>query len=104
MQWHTQARKITTNIKVKIDFILPELSATKIVMWNFHMDDFAKGRYDMILGRDILTALGINLKLSDHVIEACYGPFKGNTATMIDLGTYEFRYLETGKLHINSCL
>ena len=31
MQWHTQAGKITTNLKVKIDFTLPEISATKIV-------------------------------------------------------------------------
>ena len=31
MQWHTQAGKITTNSKVKIDSTLPELSTTKIV-------------------------------------------------------------------------
>ena len=55
VQWHTQAVNITTNLNVKIYFTLPELSATKIVMWNYHVDDFAKGRYYMILGRDILT-------------------------------------------------
>ena len=31
MQWHTQAGSITTNLKVKIDFTLPGLSAEKIV-------------------------------------------------------------------------
>ena len=41
------------------------------------MDDFAKGRYDMILGRDLLTTLGSTLKISDHVIEANHGPLKG---------------------------
>ena len=34
MQWHTQAGSITTNLKVKIKFILTELSATKIVTWD----------------------------------------------------------------------
>ena len=31
MQWNTQARNITTNIKVKIYFILPALSTTNAV-------------------------------------------------------------------------
>ena len=48
-----QAGNITTNLKVKIYFNLPENSAPKIVMWDCHVDDSAKGRYDMILGRDI---------------------------------------------------
>ena len=54
VRWSTQAGNITSNIKVKVDFTLPELSATKFVTWNCHVDDSAKGRYDMILGRDLL--------------------------------------------------
>ena len=57
MQFHTQAGNITTNINVKIYFTLPELIAAKIVTWNCHMDDSAKGRYGIILGREILRAL-----------------------------------------------
>ena len=30
MQWNTQAGNITTNIKVKVDFILPALSTTNV--------------------------------------------------------------------------
>ena len=48
VQWHMQAGNITTNHKVKIYFTLPELSATKIVTWNWHVDDSAKGMCDMI--------------------------------------------------------
>ena len=92
MQWHTQAGSITTNLKVKIYLTLPEISATEIVTWNFHVDDTAKGRYDNILGRDLLTPLGLNLKLFDNVIEAYDGPFKGSTEPMVDLGTHEFKY------------
>ena len=62
MQWNTQSRNITTYLKVKVDFTLPALSTTNVVTWNCHVDDSAKGRYDMILGRDILTKLGLNLE------------------------------------------
>ena len=52
-------------MKVKIYFTLPEFSATKRLAWECHVYDFAKGIHDMILGRDILTALVINLKCSN---------------------------------------
>ena len=51
----------------------------------------------MIIRQYILTELGINLKLSELVIKAGAGPFKGSTTTMVDLGTYVFKYLNTGK-------
>ena len=47
--------------------------------WECHVYDSAKGRYDIILGRDMLTELGLNLKFSQHVIKVDYGPFKGYT-------------------------
>ena len=60
IQRHTQAVIITINLKVKINFTLHELNATEIMMWNYHVDDSANGRYYMILGRHLLTALGFN--------------------------------------------
>ena len=54
IQWHTQAGNTNTNIKAEIDFALTELSATNFMTWNFRVGDSAKGRYAMILGRDIL--------------------------------------------------
>ena len=53
MQWNTQEGNITTKIKIKIDFTLTEFSATKIVMWEFYVDDPAIGICDMILSRYI---------------------------------------------------
>ena len=76
MQWNTQAGNINTNLKFKIKLTLPEYIATKIVMWNCHMYESSKGRYDMILGRDLLIDLGLNLKFSDHIIKAYDGTFK----------------------------
>ena len=90
IQWHTQAGSITTNLNVKVDFTLPEISAKKIVVSDWHVDNSAKDRHDRILGRYILKALVLNLKLSDHVIELDYEPFKGFMVPMVDLGTYEF--------------
>ena len=61
MQWYTQAENITTNLKFKEYFTLPALSATNVKTWKFHMGDSAKGRNNMILGRDLLKGLGLSL-------------------------------------------
>ena len=63
MQWHTQAGIISTDLKVRIDFNLPEYSVKKIMKWECHMDDFSNGRFDMILDRYLLTELVLNIKL-----------------------------------------
>ena len=68
MQWYVQAGNITTYMKVNIYITLPDLSAKKIVMWNYHVDNSAKVGYDIILGRDISLSLGLNPKWSEHVI------------------------------------
>ena len=96
MQWHTQARNNTTNLRIKVYFTLPALSATNFVTCNCHVDDSSKGRYGMILGRDLFTKLVLNLKCSEHVIKADDEPFKGYTTHMVDLGTYLFKSLNAG--------
>ena len=55
VQWYAQAGNITTNLKVNGYFTLLALIATNVVMWKFHMDYSTKVRYDMILGRYLLT-------------------------------------------------
>ena len=52
----------------------------------------------MILGRYILTALWLNIELSDHAVESYDGPLKGSTAPMVDLVTCEFKFLITGNI------
>ena len=53
MQWNPQAGNITTNIMVKVYFTLTALNAKNVMTWNCHVDESAKGRYNMILGRDL---------------------------------------------------
>ena len=69
MQWRTQAGNINTNFKVKVDFTLPAISATNVVTWKCHVDDSTRGGYNMILGRYLLTELGLNLKVSEQAIK-----------------------------------
>ena len=95
MQWNTQAGNITTNLRVKIDITLPALRAKNFVTWNCHVDESAKGKYNMILVRYLLTELLLNIKFSEHVIKADDGPLNWYTAPMVDLGTYLLKYLNT---------
>ena len=88
MQWHTQDENIINNLRFTLDFTLPALSATNFVTWKCHGYDSAKGGYNIILGRDILTGLVLNLKRSEHVIKNDNGPFKGSKTPMVDLGIY----------------
>ena len=48
MQSYTQSGNITTNLKVKVSFTLPVLSASNLLMWKFHVEDSSKVRYDTI--------------------------------------------------------
>ena len=64
MQGQTQAVNITTHFRFKMYFTLYALSVTNFVTWKFHVDYSAKGGYDMILGRYLLTELGLNLIFS----------------------------------------
>ena len=67
MLWHTQVYNITNNLKVKRDLTLLEL-IYKNVTWNYYVYDSAKGSSDMILGIYLITALGIDIKLSEMLI------------------------------------
>ena len=48
-----QAVNITTDIKFEGEFALPELRGKNVVTWKCHVDNSAKGGYDIILGIDI---------------------------------------------------
>ena len=63
------------------------------MMWECHVYDSSKVIYDMILGRYLLITPGLNLTLSEHYIEAGDGTLKWYTAPIIDLVTYDFKYL-----------
>ena len=45
----------------------------------------------MILGRDLLNALGLDLKFSENIIIHGEGPYEGCLAHMVNLSNYEFK-------------
>ena len=66
--WTTPGGKMVTNQKVKAQFTIPELHSDRLIEWNMHVTDNL-GAYDMIIGRDIMTHLGIDVRFSTMEIE-----------------------------------
>ena len=83
--WSTPGGAMTTNRKAKAQFTLPELHDDKLIEWNLHVSK-SLGNYDMILGRDLLEFLGINIRFSDLTVEweEQELPFKVYDATPMD--------------------
>ena len=75
--WETQTGKFTTLKKFNGDFCVPEFSATRILTWKCHVAESAKGWYDIILDKDLLTTLGPDLIFSDNILIGREGPHKG---------------------------
>ena len=63
--------------KMNVDFCLPELSATKIIPWKCHTDNSTNSRCGMILGRYLLTALGLDLIFYKFVFIRVEVPYEG---------------------------
>ena len=57
------------------------------------MDKKTNSRYDMILGRDLLTSLGMDLRFSENTIVDGEGPYAGCLVPMVDLSNYYFESL-----------
>ena len=63
----TGSGQLKTKFQADIKFTLPELSNSKIINWNFRLTDNEDLGYDMILGRDIMTKLGIDLSFDENI-------------------------------------
>jgi len=49
-KWNTAAGPMTTTFKTKLQFMLPELSETKLIEWNMHVVESKIMNYDIIIG------------------------------------------------------
>ena len=59
--------------------------------WVFNVYVSTEGQYDIVLGRDLLTALGFYLKSSEKVISGVDGPYESCTDPMVDTCTYDYK-------------
>jgi hypothetical protein len=61
---------LNTTAKTKqLEFCLPELNANRNVEKSFHVVDIELKNYDMIIGRDLITSLQLDIKGSDMSIK-----------------------------------
>jgi predicted aspartyl protease len=67
--WNTAAGKMSTHRKVRMTFTLPGLSPSASVDTTVHVHDGHLSLYDMIIGRDLLKDLGIDVLFSTSTIE-----------------------------------
>ena len=66
--WKTTSCTFSTTDKCRTEFMLPELSTTKRIVWAFHVTK-QQMSYDLIIGQDLLRELGIALDFSTDTIQ-----------------------------------
>ena len=66
-EWGTAAGTFTTNKTCKTEFSLPELHEKRLIQWKFHVTT-QPFNYDMIIGRDLLTELGLDISFKQQTI------------------------------------
>ena len=69
--WKTMGGQFTTKKKGLVDFKFPELNTDKKVTWVCHIDETTQKEhalYDMIIGMDLMTAIGIYVDTEEKVI------------------------------------
>jgi Retroviral aspartyl protease len=75
--WSTPGGNLHTSSRVKGQFTILELQDKKLIEWDLHIAD-NMGAYDMVIGRDILSCLKIDICFSNQLVvwEGSEMPFK----------------------------
>ncbi len=66
--WTTPAGELHTTERVRTQFTIPELHDNRMLKWDLHVTKDL-GIFDMIIGRDIMRDLGMDVKFSTNTIE-----------------------------------
>jgi Retroviral aspartyl protease len=69
--WNTVGGQFVPNLQREVRFTLPELSTSKVIQWVCHEDPKTlrkNAQYDMIIGADLLSELGLEINFSTQWI------------------------------------
>jgi hypothetical protein len=70
-KWKTLGGTFTTNYESLLDFKFPEISTSKVVIWQAHVDDKTSSKeaaYDMIMVVDLMASIGITVDCEKRCI------------------------------------
>src|SRR5688500_13588077 len=89
--WSTKARSFKTNITCKVHFTLPAFHKERNISWTAFVDNTDKltSRYDMIIGRDLISELGMTFWFNDHLME-----WDNATTPMLDPGMFNDEHVD----------
>ena len=87
MEFTTPGGALVIDKSTDVQFMLPEFHSNRALAWKFVVSNQGLGNYDMILGRDFLEELGIDVKFSSMEVE-----WEGSTIPLkpIDATAEEF--------------
>ena len=71
MSFQTQSGTFTSNKTSEVEFFLSEFSESRHIKWNFHVIPDGNSKmlpYDMIIGRDLMKVLRMDVLYSENVI------------------------------------
>ena len=80
--WSTPGGTLNTNTKCTVEFSIPEMHDARLIKWDMYVTKNL-GAYDMILGRDLMTDLGIDIHFSTNSVtwDGIEIPMKDRDAT-----------------------
>jgi hypothetical protein len=70
-KWKTLGGTFTTNYEPLLDLNFPEISTSKVVTWQAHVDNKTSSKeaaYDMIMGMNFMTSIGITVNCEKRCI------------------------------------
>ena len=71
INWTTLGGTFQSKRKAILEFKFPEFSLNKTIQWKCHVDDTTdhkKAQYDMIIGTDLLSELGLSIDFKHHTM------------------------------------
>ena len=68
VKWTTSSGSFRTKQKVEVNIALPELSNNRTICAHVHVTS-TLNEFDMIIGRDLLSEIGITLNFKEHSIQ-----------------------------------